>query len=332
MILVTGGTGLVGAHLLYKLCLTNNKIVAIYRQKNSLETTKEIFKLYGNTSLFNNIIWRKADITNLPELEIAFKDITYVYHAAAMVSFKSKDKLKLRKVNIEGTANIVNLCIANNISKLCHVSSIATLAQKPEQKLIDEDCDWNPEGDHSDYSISKFGAEMEVWRGSQEGLNIVIVNPGVIFGFGNWKLNTGKLFLKLKKGFSYYTTGKTGVVDVIDVVNAMVKLMNSNVKDERFVLVENNITYKDILGLIAKHLKVKPPHKKATKTTTEIAWRLSLFLSFMSFNKLNLGINKYSTRSAHKTKYFDGTKIKRSIDFNYTPFNDTIQSICSKLS
>ncbi len=332
MILVTGGTGLVGAHLLYKLCLTNDKVVAIYRNINRQKITLEIFELYGNATIFKNIIWRKADVTDIPALEIAFKDITYVYHAAAMVSFAPKDGKKLRKINIEGTANIVNLCTTNRIKKLCHVSSIATLVKKPRQDFIDEDCDWNPEDEHSDYSISKFGAEMEVWRGSQEGLSVVIVNPGVIFGFGNWKLNTSKLFLKIKNGFSYYTTGITGVVSVTDVINAMTSLMDSNIKGERFILVSDNISFQKIFSLIAQSLSVKQPSKKVSRTVTEITWRISSFLYWVTFGIINTGINKYSTRSAHKKKFYNGDKIKKSVAFNYTPFDITIRNICSKLS
>lgn len=332
MILVTGGTGLVGAHLIYKLCKENQKVVALYRNANTQQTTKEIFDLYGAISLFDNIIWRQADITDIPALEIAFKDITHVYHAAAMVSFSPKDSEKLRKINIEGTANIVNLCIANKIKKLCYVSSIATLSKKPGASIMDEDSEWNVEGDHSDYSLSKFGGEMEVWRGSQENLEMVIVNPGVIFGFGAWKVNTGKLFHKIKKGFKFYTTGVTGVVDVNDVTNAMITLMNSNIKNERFVLVNENYSFKDLFTLIAKKLGVKPPKHKIGKGITEVVWRINSFFSVISFGYLQIGLNKYSAKAAQKKRFYDGSKIKKSVDFNYTPFDMTIEKIASKLS
>lgn len=332
MILVTGGTGLVGAHLLYKLCNVNDQIVALYRNKDTQKNTQEIFDLYGDSSLFHKIIWRKADITDLPALELAFKDITHVYHAAAMVSFSPKDSEKLRKVNIEGTANIVNLCITNHIKKLCYVSSIATLSKKPGFSEMDEDSEWNPEGDHSDYSLSKFGGEMEVWRGSQEGLEVAIVNPGVIFGFGMWNVNTGKLFHQIKNGFKFYTTGIVGVVDVSDVTNVMILLMNSNIKNERFVMVSKNLSFKDIFTVIANKLEVKPPKFKIGKVMTEIIWRINSFFSILSFGNLQIGLNKYSAKSAHKKRFYDGTKITKSVDFTYTPFDITIEKIASKLS
>ncbi|MGY5356043.1 SDR family oxidoreductase [Wenyingzhuangia sp. IMCC45467] len=332
MILVTGGTGLVGAHLLYKLCNTNEKVVALYRDEKTKRITQEIFELYKSIKTYEKIIWRQADITDIPALEIAFKDITYVYHAAAMVSFSPKDSDKLRKVNIEGTANIVNLCISNHIKKLCYVSSIATLSKKPGSNIMDENSEWNPEGDHSDYSLSKFGAEMEVWRGSQEDLEVVIVNPGVIFGFGAWNVNTGKLIQKIRNGFKFYTSGITGVVDVNDVTNAMISLMMSNIKNERFVLVNDNLSFKDIFTLIANKLSVKPPQYKISRSITEVVWRINSFFSFISFGNLQVGLNKYSAKAAQKKRYYNGNKIKKSVDFNYTPFDITIDKIASKLS
>lgn len=333
MILVTGGTGLVGAHLLYNLCTTgNNKIVALHRTEHSKKTTIEIFELHGNTAALEKIIWRKADITNIPDLAVAFKGITHVYHAAAMVSFRKKDADALRKINIEGTANIVNICLANNIKKLCYVSSIATLDETPGKKIINEENDWNPEGDHSDYSISKFGAEIEVWRGSQEGLDVVIVNPGVIFGFGAWKVNTSQLFSKIKNGFSFYTQGSVGVVAVQDVVTSMVKLMNSSISKQRFILVSDNKSYQEIFGLIAKSLKVKPPSTLISPWMTHIAWRVNSILSFITFGAVDLKIYKYTSKSAHTKQQYQGTKITEAINFTYTSFEKTIDQIASKLS
>ncbi len=332
MILVTGGTGLVGAHLLYNLCKNNTKVVAIYRNQTTLNNTKEIFELYGNANNYKNIIWKKADICDLTELSIAFENITHVYHAAAMVSFASKDSALLHKINIEGTANIVNLCVSNNIKKLCYVSSIATLSKKPGTEYLDETCEWNPEENHSDYSISKYGGEMEVWRASQEGIPVVIVNPGVIFGFGVWNANTSKLFKQIQKGFPFYTKGATGVVGVVDVVTAMIALMNSDIKNERFILVAENKSYKDTFGSIAKQLNTKTPTLQVSKFVTEVLWRINSFVNLISFRTVDFGFYKFSSRAAHNTKKYNGEKIKKSIAFNYTPFHTVLQQIASKLS
>ena len=196
MILVTGGTGLVGSHLLFELVHTNENIRAIYRDEAKQVLVKKVFSYYSEESnlLFNKIDWVKADLLDIPTLTEVFTGITHVYHCAALISFDPKDYHKLRKINIEGTANIVNLCIANTISKLCYVSSISTLGKKENHSHINEETHWNPDADNSVYGISKYGAEMEVWRGTQEGLKTVIVNPGLILGPGLWNSGSGLLF------------------------------------------------------------------------------------------------------------------------------------------
>lgn len=209
MILVTGGTGLVGSHLLYALLQKGQQVRAIHRKGSDLNNVKKIFGYYSEdaASLFNSIEWMEANITNIPQLEDAFKGVTQVYHAAAYVDFKPKNYYKLKKANIEGTANIVNLCLTFKVEKLCYVSSIATLGTPVNGQPITEETHWNPESQNSVYAITKFGAEMEVWRGSQEGLKTVIVNPGVILGEGLWHKGSGSIVKRVAKGLTYYTTG-----------------------------------------------------------------------------------------------------------------------------
>ncbi len=171
MILVTGATGLLGSHLVLHLIENGAKVRAIYRSPDSLEKTKSLFKGYQKENLFDKIEWVEADITEIPALELAFKKIRQVYHCAALISFDPAEENQLRKINIEGTANIVNFSIAYQIEKLCYVSSIAALGDLKEfENTVTEDTEWNPEKHHSDYAISKFGAEMEIWRGQQEGI------------------------------------------------------------------------------------------------------------------------------------------------------------------
>ena len=245
MILVTGGTGLVGAHLLYHLLKNDEKIRAIYRSEETIEVVKKVFSYYtGDTSLINKIAWFKADITDVPSMIPAFVGIEKVYHCAAFISFNPKDYVVMRKVNIHGTAIIVNLSIDAKIKKLCFVGSIAAIGDSRNGELITEENEWNKDLDNSGYSITKFGAEMEVWRASQEDVEVVIVNPGVILGAGFWTTGSGKLFQQVYNRFKYYTEGITGFVGVKDVVTAMILLMNSNIKNERFILVSENKTYK----------------------------------------------------------------------------------------
>ncbi|MFV5694497.1 NAD-dependent epimerase/dehydratase family protein [Flavobacterium sp. LB3P122] len=301
MILVTGGTGLVGAHLLLHLMesrrLGSEKVRAIYRNAKSIEKTKNLFNLYKKPNLFDAIEWIQADITEVPALEKAFVGIDSVYHCAALISFDPKDEDLIRKTNIEGTANIVNFCVAKAIKKLCYMSSIAALGDlASHEKIITEETEWNPEKPHSDYAISKYGAEMEIWRGQQEGLQVIILNPGVIIGPGFWEQGSGQLFMKVKKGMSFYTLGSSGFVAVTDVVQIATQLMQSEIHNERFTLIAKNIIFRDILNSIADALLVKRPAIHAKPLFMEIFWKIDWILSniFMQKRQLTSAVAKAS--------------------------------------
>ena len=316
MILVTGGTGLVGAHLLYHLIKNDEKVRAIYRSEDKLNKTKEVFSFYtDDNSLFSKIEWFKADITDVPSMIPAFIDVEKVYHCAALISFNPKDYIEMRKVNIHGTAIVVNLSIDAKIKKLCFVGSIASVGDSLNGNLITEENEWNKEADNNGYSITKFGAEMEVWRASQEGIEVVIVNPGVILGSGFWNTGSGKLFSQVYNGFQYYTEGITGFVGVTDVVIAMIQLMNSKIKNERFILVSENKSFKEIFFLIADSLGKKRPSKNIKPWQTNIFWRIAWVLSKITGKEPLL--SKHSARSAHSVSRYSSEKIKNTLGFEF---------------
>jgi len=328
MILVTGGTGLVGSHLLYHLTQKEDKIRAIYRSESSLDNVKKVFELYQQqiTSLFEKIDWIKADITDVTSLSTVFSDeITHVYHCAALVSFNPKYYQKMRKVNIEGTANIVNFCIEYKIQKLCHVSSIATLGNSINNKAISEKNEWNNTIDNG-YAITKHGAEMEVWRGTQEGVDMVMVNPGVILGSGFFDTGSGKLFSKIYNGFPFYTSGSTGFVGVIDVVNSMMSLMNSEVKNDRFIVISENHSFKSVFFAIADAFNKKRPALKIGKLGLECFWRVQSILAKLT-GKEPL-ITKNSARASYNKEVFNNTKIIETLNYSFTPIDEVIHNTC----
>ena len=329
MILVTGGTGLVGSHLLFKLVNENEKVRAIYRREKTLKRVKHVFSYYANDAenLFEKIEWVQADINDIPILQVAFKGITHVYHCAAFVSFEPDKYRTLRKININGTANIVNLCLSNTIEKLCYVSSIAAIGHhnNPE-KLIDEKTAWNPEDDNSVYAITKYGAELEVWRGTQEGLDAVIVNPGIILGAGYWNGGSSRnLFKQIYEGMRYYVNGVAGYVDVWDVVNTMHQLMISDIKNESYILVSENLSFKTFQTKTAKALDVKPPNKEAKPWLLHIAWRLD-WLQFKLFGKRRR-LSKQAAKSAVSIAKYDNSKLKNALNFEFKPIDEAINEI-----
>lgn len=326
MILVTGGTGLVGSHLLYHLSLENESIRAIYRSISSIEKVKNVFLSYTNdATFFEKIEWFQADITDVPSMIPAFFGVKQVYHCAAFISFNPKDYREMRKINIHGTAIIVNLAIDAKVEKFCYVSSIASVGESLTNEVITEENEWNKELDNSGYSITKFGAEMEVWRASQEGVKVIIVNPGVILGNGFWDSGSGKLFSQVYNGFDYYTEGITGFVAVKDVVKAMILLMKSDVYNERFIVVSENKSFKEIFFLIAAAFGKKSPSKKVTSLQTEIFWRVAWLVSKISGKEPLL--SKYSARSAHHVSFYSSEKIEKNLNFEFQKIENSIQEI-----
>ena len=329
MILVTGGTGLLGSHLLYQLTLQRDPIRAIYRRNSDLGAVKNVFSYYSDDfeKLFNKIQWIEADITDVCALELAFDKVSYVYHVAAMVSFSPGDYGKMRKINIEGTANIVNFCLAKSVVKLCHVSSIATIESEINKKKFDEGDAWSSQHFKNGYSISKYGAEMEVWRGSQEGVSSVIVNPGVILGPGFWKNGSGSIFTKIHKGLKFYSEGITGFVSVEDVALAMCRLMKEDIKNERFILVAENLRFKDVFFLIADNFGIKRPSIRVTPVMLSITWRLEYLKSVLTGK--NPLLTKHSAKSIHEKRHYSSEKIKKRLGFEFESIPATVKKVCS---
>ncbi len=330
MILVTGGTGLVGSHLLFSLLKQGKSVRAIYRKTPSIERVKTVFSYYSDTSeaYFKKIEWVCADIREIPELNEAFQGITQVYHAAAFISFNSKHYSTLKKINVEGTANVVNLCLHHGVDKICYVSSIATLGNEPNGQEISEKTEFNPDEKSNVYSLTKYYAEMEVWRASQEGLEAVIVCPGLIFGAGfpkEVKNSNNRILNNVAKGTNYYTPGGTGFVDVEDVVKAMIALMDSGNYNQKYILVSKNISYKELLTGLSKRLQKKPPEKEISRNFLTLLSNLDRLSNVLFRTKRKL--LKSMIPSLFTISRYSSEKIKKEIDFSFIDWEETSQKI-----
>jgi len=326
MILVTGATGLIGSHLIYRLLQQNKKVVALKRENSDLKKIKKIFSFYTNNveELFAKIEWRNADILELYELQKAFEGIEMVYHCAAMVSFDSKMKKQIIDNNVNGTANVVNTALEFKIKKLCHVSSIASLGSKTSDN-INETTERDFSLKYSSYSESKYNSELEVWRGIEEGLNAVIVNPSVVLGPGDWQNGSPSIFYNVWKGMSFYTNGITGYVDVNDVVNIMIELMKSNITSERFILNAEDLSFKEIFTKMAISLEKKPPKYNANKLLLNLAWRLDKLKSYLPRQKSTL--TKEAASSANQISRYSNQKVVNTINYKFQDIDETIKNV-----
>lgn len=331
MILVTGGTGLIGSHLLFHLISNGNSVRSNYRTKASIKKVHKVFGYYTDdpSVLMEQIDWVQADLTDLGGLDALFDGIEYVYHCAALISFDPKDFKTLERTNVEGTANMVNLSLKYGVKKLCYVSSIGAIGPSIKKKEVTEENEWN-EAKANVYGITKYEAELEVWRGSQEGLSIVIVNPGVVIGPGFWKSGSGTFFTYASKGKKYFIPGGTGFVTINDVINAMTKLMDSNIQTERFILVNQNMTYEKLFQKIAPKLGADPPTKKVSKFMLEIFWRLDWVRSYVFGKRRKL--SKAVAKGLYNQKYYSSEKIKSELDFSFEDMDKAIASCCEKFT
>lgn len=318
MILVTGGAGLLGNELITQLLQQGKKIRALYNH------TKPAVQADDNLQLI------QCDILDVTGLEEAMQGIEQVYHCAAVVSFNPRRREQMYKINIEGTANVVNVALEAGIRKMVYVSSVAALGRIRENEPINETMNWTEETSNSAYGQSKYLAEMQVWRGIGEGLDAVIVNPVIILGAGDWNNGSSKIFKTAYDEFPWYTDGSTGFVDVKDVAKVMIELMNSNITAERFILSAENRTYAEVFGLIAKAFGKKAPHKKVTPLLAKIVWRLEAIKSF--FTGTEPLLTKETAATAMTKATFDNNKLKKFLPgFSYRTLEDTIADSCVAL-
>ena len=301
MILVTGATGFLGRNLILSLSEKRDNIVGQFRREKKLDETRSFFIANNKENFFNKIIWTKADITNFSEVQSLFDKVVEVYHCAAYVSMALYKTNYLNLVNITGTSYIVDNCINKKIKKLCFISSIAAIGEGMSEEVTEE-TEWNPEIDKTPYSYSKYGSEMEVWRASQEGVPVVIVNPGIIIGNN---LNNSQIQKIIKNKFNFYTSGVSGFVTVEDVVKASIGLMEEKIKNERFILVSENISFKYFVSYIStknKNYSINMP-----KSILYLIWLIESFFSLLRLK------NKFLTRALIKSLYsenhYNGKKI-----------------------
>lgn len=323
MILVTGGTGLVGSHLLYALISNGEKVRATYRNSKSLQKTKKLFKIHSAENAFDKIDWVEADITDYFSLQEIFHDIDKVYHTAATVSFDPKDAAQMMEVNIEGTAHMVNLSLEHNVKKFCFVSSVSALGDYEDNRCVDEEALWQMTADTSNYSVSKYYAENEVWRAGEEGLNVVIVNPATIIGFGNWEESSSVIIKKVYDGLNYYPPGSNGFIGVNDVVKAMLLLMEGESSGVRFLLVADNWKFEKLLQRIAELLGKTIPQKKANRSMANWVLRLEQLRSLFSNGKPLL--TKESVNVAFQDKCYSAEKIKSTLGFEFENLNKVLE-------
>lgn len=320
MILVTGGTGMIGSRLLYDLCKEGRKVRALKRENSSIH----LFEIYTKeeTALREFVTWVDGDLLEIDSLISVCDGIDTVFHAAAMISFVPSEAKHMEKVNMEGTANLVNICTQlPNFKFFGHVSSVATLGRISGEQKIDENTHWDPNSHPSNYAISKYGAEREVWRGMAEGLPAVIINPSIVLGLGDFTKGSAALFGKIKRGFPFYTEGVSGFVDVRDVCDALLFLWKKEITGERFIVSAADLSFKNLFDKMAVAMNVKKPSIKIHSWMASLAWPI-VFVVTKITGKAPF-ITRETAKSARSKYFYSSEKIKK-LGFQFRSIDECV--------
>ena len=328
MNLVTGATGIIGSHVVLQLLREGQQVTEVRQKKSDLESVKKLFSFYTphHQELFNKIKWIELDILDVFAIEEALEGVLAVYHCAGFVSFSKNDRKKLFLINEQGTRNVVNACIQKKVNALCHVSTIGTINNSEYPFTLHEGVFWKTSGKESDYALSKYNAEREAWRGMEEGLNVVIVNPGVVLSPVFWQQSSSRIFEQCFKGNKFYTDGQTAYVAATDVASIMVELVKKRMFGERFILVENNYPFKQIFDLVHGCMKKPKPSFRVGEKTLKTMGYLQRFL--YGFVRKPPLLTKSLVNAALNRQSFSNEKVKKALEYTFEPVTKTVGSIC----
>ncbi len=320
-ILITGGTGFLGSYIIKVLVEKGYAVRAICRSNNRPS--------WIAAEVLEKVEWVEGDVLDVVSLQDAMEDIDTVIHSAAIVSFVAKERAQMYLVNVDGTANVVNVALENNINRLVHISSVAALGRTAGGGRVNEEKKWEDTKVNTHYARSKYRAELEVWRGMAEGLDAVILNPSTILGYGDWNSSSCAIFKNIYKGFRWYSPGINGFVDVEDVANVTLMLMKSNISGQRFIVNGDTWPFKKLTDTIADAFGRKRPSVKTTRFLLNVAWRMEKLKSFFTGKKPLL--TRESARVAMSKTWFENDKLLRQFpEFTFTPLDESIKNACEK--
>ncbi len=318
-ILVTGGTGFLGSYIIKQLVDNGYEVRAIRRNdKLPFWISKEII---------DKVKWIDGDILDVVALEDAMEGIDTIIHSAAIVSFAKKDWKKMYHVNVEGTANVVNIALEKNVRRLIHISSVAAVGRTASGGHVNEEKKWEESNANTQYAKSKYKAELQVWRGISEGLEAVILNPSTLLGYGDWSSGSCGIFKNVFEEFKWYSQGINGFTDVEDVAKVVLLFVENSITEERFIVNGDTWSFKKLQDTIADAFGKKRPAKKTTPFLMALAWRMEKFKSWFTGKKPLL--TKESARVAQSQTWFENDKILKALPgFSFTPLEESIKQAC----
>jgi dihydroflavonol-4-reductase len=324
LILVTGATGFVGASVARVLLDEGYRTRILRRHSSRLDLLEE-----ASDSVEHAI----GDVLDYESVREAMDGVTYVFHVAANVGRLAgrRDTDLLERVNVSGTANVVNAALEFGVRRLVHTSSMAAFGRVPRPvELIDESTEWVDSPANSEYACSKRDAELEVLRAVAEGLDAVIVNPALVFGIGRAGENTRQVVDRVRRRrFPAVPTGGTCVVDVLDVAAGHLGAMRAGTTGERYFLGSENLTWKEIVGTLARAFGVPEPSRRLHPRLAMAVGAASELLRIIP--GVNPLLTRESVRQTSRFYRYDNTRARTELNCHFRPFRETAERIAEAL-
>ncbi|MFZ1658824.1 MAG: NAD-dependent epimerase/dehydratase family protein [Flavobacteriales bacterium] len=326
MDLVTGGTGIVGAHVLDALLAQGRSVRALLRKGSDPSIVQRILKHYhtDGAERFQRIQWVEGDLFEVDALRDAMHGVEHLYHCAALVSFDPRDRPAMMSVNAEGTANVVDAALETGVRRMCHVSSTATIGGGMDGSTGDETKPFVQNGSSSAYAISKAKAELEVHRGIAEGLDAVMVNPCVVLGPGIAGRSSMTMVESVRKGSRFFPGGSNAVVDARDVATAMTRLITEGASGERYLLIGEGISYRKLFTLIAQSAGKPAPTMPLPAWALELGWRVEAMRTVFGGRPL---ITRNTARTASRIRLYDGSKAERLLGMKFRSAEEAVTNV-----
>lgn len=310
-ILITGGTGCIGSNLAARLVADGHCVRIFHRTSSSLRAIRGL-----------NVEHSTGDLLDPASILRAMQGCNTVYHAAALVTHAARRRQEVHEINVTGTRNVVEACLASGVRRLVHVSSVAAVGYPPDAELATEKTPFNWHG-RPGYKLSKHLSETEIAAGIEKGLDAVMVNPSVVVGERDIHFRGGQLLRDAKRGLLlFYIDGGMNIVYVGDVVNGMILAAAKGRKGERYILSGENLTHREIFTRTAGLVGGRAPIGRLPLPVLRQSTRV-----IEAFCNL-LGVDPWVTSdlvdNAGKFNWFSCEKAKRELSYTVTSFDETI--------
>jgi nucleoside-diphosphate-sugar epimerase len=317
-ILITGGTGFIGVHLVRKLQSLGHNLKLLVRESNNTEPFQEL----------NNIEYIIGDVRDVDSLSQAVKDVEIIYHLAAYTQIWAKDKTIYEEVNVKGSENIAQLALEKNIL-LIFISSFFAIGpyknskQVPNFEIYNRDIDF-----FMDYEKSKYESNKIIQEYKEKGLKAITFYPGFVYGPGDLNFYgklTKDLILGRLMGVPNCSVSKFSMAYIYDLIEPMTKVIDrDDLIGQEYFLGGESIRTIDYLNLIAEIAGVKKPRQFPLRIALIYGW-LCEIRAKMSKNRI-----PYITRALMKMSTYDWAYSSQNaieaLGYKITPFKEGLEN------